>query len=374
VFSTIGFRTFIVARHSTDETAKLSAVTPRERWLALFAGEKTDRIPTDYWATDEVTARLCRDLCCKSLEELYTRLQIDGIFAIDPPRTALHHSDDPEADIWGVRRTPVNYDGGVYEEFANHPLAHMTSVDELDAYAWPSADDHDYEAYRAMIRQAPGHRLIRSGNFEPFLLYCALRGMELAMMDLVANPDFATAALDRIFAYYYELAGRTFEAGGGRIEVTYIAEDLGGQTSLLMSLPLIRRFFLPRQRQMADLAKGFGIRIFYHTDGAARSVIPDLISVTGIDVLNPIQWRCPGMDREGLVRDFGDSIIFHGAMDNQQTLPFGTVDDVRREVLENVEIFRNARWVCAPCHNLQPVTSTEKIVTLYDTIHRYGTR
>jgi uroporphyrinogen decarboxylase len=112
--------------------------------------------------------------------------------------------------------------------------------------------------------------------------------------------------------------------------------------------------------------------VFYHTDGAVRSVIPDLLDITGIELLNPIQWRCPGMEREGLVRDFGDRLIFHGAMDNQQTLPFGTPGDVRKEVLENIEIFRGARWVCAPCHNLQPVTPTENIVAMYETIHANG--
>jgi uroporphyrinogen decarboxylase len=248
----------------------------------------------------------------------------------------------------------------------------MTTVGELDAYPWPSADDHDYDLFGEMIAHAPPHRMIRSGNFEPFLLYSALRGLEQAMMDLVAEPEFATAALDHMFRYFFTLAERTFEAGKGRIGVTYLAEDLGGQTALLMSLPQIRKFFLPNQKKMADLARSHGIRVFYHTDGAVRSVIPDLLDITGIELLNPVQWRCPGMEREGLVRDFGDRLIFHGAMDNQQTLPFGTPGDVRKEVLENIEIFRGARWVCAPCHNLQPVTPTENIVAMYETIHANG--
>jgi uroporphyrinogen decarboxylase len=139
-----------------------------------------------------------------------------------------------------------------------------------------------------------------------------------------------------------------------------------------VSLPQIRKFFLPNQKKMADLARSHGIHVFYHTDGAVRSVIPDLLDITGIELLNPIQWRCPGMEREGLVRDFGARLIFHGAMDNQQTLPFGTPGDVKKEVIENREIFSTARWVCAPCHNLQPVTPTENIVTMYETIYAYG--
>jgi uroporphyrinogen decarboxylase len=78
------------------------------------------------------------------------------------------------------------------------------------------------------------------------------------------------------------------------------------------------------------------------------------------------------MERERLVADFGARIIFHGSIDNQQTLPFGTVDDVIREVRESVEIYRRARWICAPCHNLQPVSPTANIVAMYQAIAELG--
>jgi uroporphyrinogen decarboxylase len=347
-------------------------MTPRERWLALFAGEKPDRIPTDYWATDEVTDRLLRELRCADVEELYTSLNIDGLTHVNPVRTFEHSPDDPRADIWGLRRKPISYGSGSYDEFDNHPLGDLTTVEEIHAYRWPSADDHDFERFRREITHAPRHRAIRSGTYEPFLLYCAMRGMELAMMDLLVDQEIVEAALTHIFEYHYRLNERIYEIGKGIVDLTYVAEDLGGQGSLLFGLPEIRRFIIPNQKKMADLARSYGVHIFYHTDGAAREIIPDLIHVTGIEVLNPIQWRCPGMEREGLVRDFGRNVIFHGAVDNQQTLPFGTVEDVRNEVLENIQIFSPARWICAPCHNLQAVTPTENIITMFKTIHENG--
>ena len=139
-----------------------------------------------------------------------------------------------------------------------------------------------------------------------------------------------------------------------------------------MSLAMYRRYLLPNQIRMAELARSFGIHVMYHTDGAARVFLPDLIDRVGIEILNPIQWRCPGMERERLVADFGDRIVFHGSIDNQQTLPFGSVDDVRREVRESVDIYSNARWICAPCHNLQPISPTANIVAMYETIHSLG--
>jgi uroporphyrinogen decarboxylase len=78
------------------------------------------------------------------------------------------------------------------------------------------------------------------------------------------------------------------------------------------------------------------------------------------------------MERERLVAEFGDRIIFHGSIDNQQTLCYGSAEDVAREVRESVTIYRSARWICAPCHNIQPITPTENILALYETIHEVG--
>ncbi|MGB2937761.1 MAG: uroporphyrinogen decarboxylase family protein [Phycisphaerae bacterium] len=348
------------------------AMTPRERWLALLAGEKPDRIPTDYWATAEVTERLMADLACGDRDALFERLHIDGVNGVGAPHTLRHHPDDPEADIWGVRHRTVTYEGGSYVEPVNRPLADAKSVDDIHAFKWPSPDDHDYDAFREQVETVSGYRVVMCGGYEPFLIHCLMRGMEQAMMDLLVEPDIADAILGHLFDYHYGVNERQFEIGHGRIDLTYIAEDLGGQQGLLMGLSQIRRFILPNQKRMADLARRHGIRIFYHTDGAARDAIPDLINVTGIDILNPIQWRCPGMEREGLVRDFGDKVVFHGAVDNQKTLAFGTPDDVRREVLDNIRIFASARWICAPCHNLQTVSSTENIVAMYETVYENG--
>jgi len=93
----------------------------------------------------------------------------------------------------------------------------------------------------------------------------------------------------------------------------------------------------------------------------------------GIDVLNPIQWRCRGMDRATPARDFGRRVVFHGGMDNQQTLPFSSPADVRREVEENIALFSTCKgYVVAPCHNIQANTPTENIVTLHETVREGG--
>ncbi|HUW56539.1 MAG TPA: uroporphyrinogen decarboxylase family protein, partial [Planctomycetota bacterium] len=156
-----------------------------------------------------------------------------------------------------------------------------------------------------------------------------------------------------------------------KVMISYVAEDLGSQEDLMFSPEVIREFFIPRMKRMMDLAHQAGAFVFHHSDGAIRKIIPDMIEA-GIDVLNPVQWRCRGMDREGLKRDFGAEIVFHGAMDNQYTLPFGTVEEVRQEVLDNIRLLGPDGYILAPCHNLQAVGPPENIVAMYDTGYEAG--
>ena len=123
---------------------------------------------------------------------------------------------------------------------------------------------------------------------------------------------------------------------------------------------------------MMALAHQAGVFVFHHSDGAVRKIIPDMIEA-GINVLNPVQWRCKDMDRERLKRDFGDRLIFHGAVDNQYTLVFSSEEDVRQEVLDNLRILgKDGGYILAPCHNIQAVNPPENIVTMYETCYEHG--
>jgi len=347
-------------------------MTPRQRWLALLEGKSADRVPTDYQATDEVTARLLADLDCPDEAALWRRLRVDKRTIVEPRWKLAHHPDDAEADMWGVRYRSVDYGTGVYEEPIFHPLAGAETAADVHAHGWPSADDFDYTVISDAVEADDGTYPMHVGHYEPFLTYGYMRGLEQAFEDLALNADVADAILGHLFEFHYEHHRRMFEAGRGRIDTMWVAEDLGSQTGPLVSLATYRRFLLPNQIKMAELARGYGIHVMYHTDGAARVFLPDLIDRVGIEILNPIQWRSTGMEREKLVADFGERIIFHGSIDNQQTLAFGTVDDVVQEVRQSVEIYREARWICAPCHNLQPVSPTENVVAMYETIRELG--
>jgi uroporphyrinogen decarboxylase len=79
------------------------------------------------------------------------------------------------------------------------------------------------------------------------------------------------------------------------------------------------------------------------------------------------------MEREGLKRDFGEQLVFHGAMDNQYTLAFGSVDEVRQETLDNLRILgQGGGYILGPCHNMQAVSPVENVITMYETAYEFG--
>jgi uroporphyrinogen decarboxylase len=346
------------------------AMSPRERWLAVLQRKKPDRVPMDYWATTEATQKLLKHLGCADEPEMIERLHIDRPVTVEP-----RYAGPPvvgDADVFGCRFRDVDYGAGSYRECIRHPLAGYSTVSEIARnYRWPSPDWWDYSVIPGQLEGLEQYP-VRGGGSEPFLTYKQLRGDEQAFVDLVENPELAHYILGKLFDLAYENTRRIYEVIPGAVMISYVAEDMGGQEDLMISPRLIREFLLPGMRRMIGLVHQAGAYVFHHNDGAVRRIIPDMIDA-GIDTLNPIQWRCPGMEREALKRDFGDRVVFHGGVDNQQTLPFGTADDVRHEVADNLRILgAGGGYILAPCHNIQAVSPVENVLALYETGYDLG--
>ena len=360
----------------SEGPAKVS-MTPRERWMALFQGKRPDRVPCDYWGTAEITARLKHDLDCGTDLDLWRRLGVDKCVMLGARHPRARESDwhlPSLFSLFGIETRPVEYGDGIgtYQEVSRPPLHDATTIAELEDCPWPDARDFDYDSLRAECSRYWPEYPVLGVTFEPFYLYCRLRGMERALEDILANPEMADALLDRIFSLFAAIVRNSIDAAGDYFDFVCVAEDLGTQESLLMSPRALRRFILPRLEKMVEISHAAGKLVFHHDDGAIRPIIPDLLRI-GVDLLNPIQWRSKGMERKALARDFGANLVFHGGVDNQQTLPFGTREDVRREVGENIRIFRKCKgYIVAPCHNLQSNTPTANVVALYEAVNEFG--
>jgi uroporphyrinogen decarboxylase len=348
----------------------IETMTPRERWLTLLQHQKPDRIPMDYWGTPEVTDKLMKHLGTATFKDLVVKLKLDFRVGVGPIYAGP--SLPPDTDPFGIRGRNIDYGTGTYYETTYHPLAQFRSVDEIKRnYIWPQADWWYYSQIGKQLTEWEDYP-INGGGSEPFLLYCSLRGIEQAMADLVDQADMVHYCMDILFDLAYQNTLRILEAIPGKVLTIYVAEDMGSQSGLMFSPAHIREYLFPGMKRMIDLAHGAGVYVFHHNDGAIMRILPELVDL-GIDLLNPIQWKAKGMDRAKLKADYGNRLVFHGGMDNQEILPFGSVDDVRKEVRDNLELLgKGGGYILAPCHNIQPVTPTENILTMYETGYREG--
>ncbi len=348
------------------------AMTPRERILAAIDHKPVDRLPLDYWGTPEATRKLQAALGTPTEDALWARLGIDKIRYVGP--TFRGPVRPPEGDMtfdyWGVAYRPVAYHGGQasYQEMCRHPLADFETIDDIEAgYQWPRADWFDFSTIPEQVGRAAGHA-IEGGYIAPFYMYANIRGLEQTLVDLAADPDIAHHIIGRICEFLAAYHERLFEAAGGRIDIAQLTDDFGAQNGLLIGVPMFETFFESQYRRFAAMIRHYGARVFHHDDGAIMDILPKLDEI-GIDVLNPIQWHLPGMDLERLKSGFGGRICFHGGIDNQHVLPFGTTEEVRAEVRRCVEVLASDRtgYILAPCHNVQVNTPVENVLAMYDT-------
>jgi len=325
-------------------------MTPRERILTAARRGRPDRVPLDIWMTPEVRDRLQAHFGVATEPEVWRRLHLDKIVAVYP-----RYVGPPERRLpGGLRQVPpwwhtvreVDYGTGHYSEPVGWALKDATTLAELEAFEWPSADWYDFSTIEAQCDAWPEHA-IEGCYVAPFFWHNHLRGLEQSCVDLIAEPELTEFMLERITRLCWDYANRFFEAGRGKIHLTQVTDDF-------------------------DLAHQAGALVMHHDDGAIRRIIPDLVEL-GVDMLNPIQHVCPGMDMAGLKRDFGGALSFHGGVDNQDVLPHGRVADVRREVRDCLATLgAGGGYILAPCHNIQPVTPTENIIAMYATAFAEG--
>jgi uroporphyrinogen decarboxylase len=342
--------------------------------LAAIRREPVDRIPTDIWATHEVWVKLREHFGPDA--DIVAELHIDGMASVGPeyvgpPLPAT--TEGETVDFWGIRTKRVAYDTGVYDEQSFYPLGDAQGVDDLDRYAWPTTRWFDYSGMRAKAEKERQTRAVQCGYMAPFYYHNLLRGLEQSFVDPLIAPELTREIVRRISGFFYEHHRRMFEACEGLIDVAQVTDDLGSQTGPLIGLELYREFYAPHHKRFIDLCHEFGIKVFHHDDGSCRPFMPLLVEM-GIDILNPVQWTCPGMDMKDLKSEFGDRICFHGAAENQRILPFGTPDEVRAEVRHCIDSLASdgTGYILASCHNLQANTPVENIIAMYDEAWNYG--
>jgi uroporphyrinogen decarboxylase len=280
-------------------------------------------------------------------------------------------------DEWGIGwRKPK--DGGFYYDMYYHPLAEATSIDELTAFPFPDpVDDGRFLPLRAQAEAAAakGKAVALAGPCAGIAeVYSWLRGYEQYYIDLALNQEWVARMLDRLVAFKSAYWERALAEIGDLVDVVVEADDLGGQNSPLMSPRTYRKLIQPRHRELFSFIKQRApVKVFYHTCGAMRKMIPDLIDA-GIDILNPVQISAGGMDLGELKQEFGRDLVFWGGgADTQHVLGTASPNEVREHVRKNIEALApGGGFVFAAVHDIQANVPPDNIMAMWEAWREFG--
>jgi uroporphyrinogen decarboxylase len=280
-------------------------------------------------------------------------------------------------DEWGIGwRMPK--EGGFYYDMYHHPLANAGSLDEFKHYPFPDpVDDARFEnlCAQAEAAVAQGKAVALAGPCAGIAeVYSWLRGYEGYYIDLALNQDYVATMLERLVEFKSAYWERALAEIGQMVDVIIEADDLGGQNAPLMSPRTYHTLIQPRHRRLFSFIKDQApVKVFYHSCGAVRRLIPDLIDA-GIDILNPVQISAVDMDLYELKQEFGrDLVLWGGGVDTQGVLGIATPDEVRTHVRQNIEALApGGGFVFATVHDIQANVPPENIMAVWEAWQEYG--
>jgi uroporphyrinogen decarboxylase len=338
--------------------------------LAAFRHEEPDRVPRWCGSSPEFWAKARAEL---GLDDEGLRLRFGDDF-----RRVFARYTGPEAPlsegatyrtVFGIERRGVGFGQPM-----QHPLEHASTLKEVHDYPWPDPEWMDVSHIREEAASYKGEYAILGGDWSPFWHDAIdLFNMENLYMKMYDRPELVNALMQHMVDYYFEVSRRIFDAAADVIDIFFIGNDFGSQTGPLLGPELFERFILPHLRRLADLGRDYGLIVQLHCCGGFRPLIPQMIDA-GIQGLHTIQPSCRGMELEGLKADFGDRILFNGAVDSHHVLINGTPETVRRDVREVLDIMMpGGGFVAGASHDtILEETPVENVLAMFDTVHEHG--
>lgn len=313
------------------------------------------------------------------------RLNVD-VASVKPllPAEALQFGQEKEyfthVDEWGITwHMPV--EDGLHYVMRKHPLAEIDTVAELEKYPFPDPQHpvrFKYMAAQAQYYFQEEKTAYILGRMSAGILEVALwlRGYENFYTDMIINKKFAEALLEKLTEIKLKYWEKALETVGENVLVVLECDDLADQNGLLISPAIYRELIKPRHTRIFNFIKKKArtkVYILYHTCGAVKELIPDLIE-SGIDALNPVQVSARGMDTRELKKLFGRDITFWGGgIDTQQVLPYGTEQEIRDEVKRRIDdLAPGGGFIFAAVHNIEAGVPPRNIMAMWEALQEYG--
>lgn len=343
----------------------------KQRFQQAMEYRGYDRPPTHFYGTPEITADLMAALQVKDYEDLMITLGTD-LRHVDPryigPELKVH-PDGTWEGLWGERYMNYNFGKGTYPEACYLPYENITDPEDLKKFRMPSADWFDYSHIKEDCERYKDYAICIQGAGTPDFMngIARCRGVTQVLYDVGTEDPVYVELCRQRYEFFYETIERTLQAADGRIDVVCFGEDLGNQGGIMISPSKFEKLFATYMKDLFALAHRYNARTMMHCCGSVYDLLPRLIDL-GLDILEVIQVDAAKMNIEDLHRDFYKKVAFCGSMSVQSTLPFGTREEVVREVNLRKELFEEGGMIIAPTHAIQVGTPIDNVIAMYEAI------
>ena len=352
-------------------------MTPRENLISLLRRKGYEEVPYEFFLCPSLVEKYHE--ATKSEESYFDYFQMPwrrlSDLKPDQPdvsRFLAYHGgsigDDTVIDEWGVghQSTPTS----MHMTRMLCPLADADSEEQVKEYPLPTYSEESNPGLKEEADALHARGLASVGNMQCTIWETSwyIRSMENMMMDMMCEEPMAEIMLDRVLQMSISRALLYAKAG---VDILYFGDDVGMQQSVMMSEELYCTWLKPRLKKLIDEVRKIrpDILVFYHSCGYIEPFIPHLIDA-GVDVLNPIQPEC--MDFAEIFQKYQGQISFHGTIGTQSVMPFGTPEEVKKEVWKNLDIAgKKGGLFVAPTHLLEPEVPWENIVAYVEACKEY---
>lgn len=195
--------------------------------------------------------------------------------------------------------------------------------------------DPDYPGLIPQEIHSDGRYLLGRWWYLLFERHWSLRGMENALTDFYLYPDEVHKLYQKLTDFYMRVMERAHSEL--KVDGFFVSDDLGTQNSPFFSLDIFREFFKPYYKQIFAKAHELGTHFWLHSCGNIELFLPEFIEI-GLDVIHPIQKYT--MDEREIARKFGGKICILAGFDVQKTIPFGSVEDVKKEIRFLIDTYK----------------------------------
>ncbi|MEK6647309.1 MAG: uroporphyrinogen decarboxylase family protein [Candidatus Firestonebacteria bacterium] len=360
-------------------------MTSRERLIKTLNHQEADRVPIDFGGTGLTSAMPV------VLEKLQNYLGLDHLVDPDFPYFDIRIQKKFNCDIQqiGLRQpkdfqkkyTPsgnsINEWGFSWAETSFAPLKGATP-DDIKKYPWP---DPNAEGRTKGLKE---HvlRLYETTDFAiaanevflgPFEAGCLICGYDDWLVKLAIDEEFTNAFLEKWLEVANGFSQNCFEIVGEYIQMLQLGDDIATQKGLFLSPDMYKEKIFPYFKKALDYIKQLTkAKIVLHSCGSSYRLLPQLIEA-GVDGINPLQTTAVDMDPVKLKAEFGNSLIFHGGVDLQHILPYGTVEEVREFVKNLIKVMSpGGGFILAACHSLPEDVPPQNIVAMLEAAAEFG--